>query len=792
MPSAGAVQPPRIVVLKDPLNFTPSHKIDTDTYIELACDTPYTKTYFTTDGTKPNPFQIGVAGRESTFKYKAPFTLNAGKRMIKAIAISRDGLQESAIVTKTFLVHEPEDPDDDSSIISSSASQVTVSSISANSSVSNIHAEQKKAHKNDKNKEKQLSASAAKAAGESKGTVALLSSHPSTPRSRQAWSAGAHAGHDAEVAAERPFNPTNYSGTQINLWGLPSDSWQPLVDSARGVAGLLPPSANARPFTPQPDIGFMTNQMMRKLEEQRMMTVADVRRAVQESMPAQHPHPPPPVEQPVIKSEPEMKLCSPGNGNWREQVDHIYAHLIDYARSNPDFRTALGEPKMGKIVDADFVDGDHDTVVLTVAISRYGIPKTPNLRTVAKVARAFNKPATTTAKPATAAAGKPAAAAAAAVVSKAVTPPTSKPASVKGSGVAAAPAKPVPSLPSATVEEATKDPDSYFVTEEYQQEGTLKPFPGFNAEADCQALQKAMKGIGTDEDAITAVLGHRSATQRTTIVKTYKTMFGKDLVAELKSEIAITGNYLKVLEGLCLSPAEFDAFHLRAAMKGVGTDEQGLIEVVCTRTNDQLKAVKDAFKRLYGKELEAAIVSDTSGLFKNLLVALLQANRDESPTYDAAKAKEDAQRLLEAGELKKWGTDSSTFNSVMVTRSYPHLRAMFDEYQSVAGKSLEDSITSETSGDFRNGLLALVQCIRNKQAYFANVLYKSMKGLGTDDLSLQRVLISRCEIDMVQIKEHFEAAYKQTLAAFIIDDTSGHFRKILIALIGEERAMAKK
>ena len=52
-------------------------------------DTPYTKTFFTTDGTKPNPFQIGVSGRESTFKYKAPFQLKEGKRTIKVIAISR-------------------------------------------------------------------------------------------------------------------------------------------------------------------------------------------------------------------------------------------------------------------------------------------------------------------------------------------------------------------------------------------------------------------------------------------------------------------------------------------------------------------------------------------------------------------------------------------------------------------------------------------------------------------------------------------------------------------------------
>lgn len=42
-----------------------------------------------------------------------------------------------------------------------------------------------------------------------------------------------------------------------------------------------------------------------------------------------------------------------------------------------------------------------------------------------------------------------------------------------------------------------------------------------------------------------------------------------------------------------------------------------------------------------------------------------------------------------------------------------------------------------------------------------------MKGLGTDDDRLCRVIVSRCEVDMVQIKEEFQKQYKQTLAMFI-------------------------
>lgn len=45
---------------------------------------------------------------------------------------------------------------------------------------------------------------------------------------------------------------------------------------------------------------------------------------------------------------------------------------------------------------------------------------------------------------------------------------------------------------------------------------------------------------------------------------------------------------------------------------------------------------------------------------------------------------------------------------------------------------------------------------------------KSMKGLGTNDRALIRVIVSRSEIDMVQIKEEFQRLYQKSLGDWII------------------------
>ncbi|XP_052790402.1 annexin-B12-like isoform X2 [Mya arenaria] len=324
---------------------------------------------------------------------------------------------------------------------------------------------------------------------------------------------------------------------------------------------------------------------------------------------------------------------------------------------------------------------------------------------------------------------------------------------------------------------------------------TVTPAPNFSAEKDAEVIRKAMKGVGTDEQAIIGVITKRSNQQRQQIASMFKTMYGKDLIDDLKSELS--GDFREAIMAMFKPTTFYDAWSLHEAMDGIGTKDSVLIEILCTRTNAEIREINQCFQQHYKRSLEKEIMDDTSGHFKRLLVSCCQANRAEltpdqwarlqaqgvEAIVDRNLAREDAQRLFQAGE-KKLGTDESTFLSVLAVRNHYQMRATFEEYAKIAGRDILSSIDREMSGDLKQGFTAIVLCAKNRPEFFANKLYGAMKGVGTSDSTLIRIVMSRSEIDLQDIKDSYQQKYGKTLASMISSDTSGDFKRLLLGIVG--------
>ncbi|GJN34075.1 hypothetical protein PR202_gb22712 [Eleusine coracana subsp. coracana] len=207
-----------------------------------------------------------------------------------------------------------------------------------------------------------------------------------------------------------------------------------------------------------------------------------------------------------------------------------------------------------------------------------------------------------------------------------------------------------------------------------------------------------------------------------------------------------------------LDPAGRDATVLREALSGDTIDLRAATEIICSRTPSQLQIMKQTYFARFGTYLEHDIGHHATGDHQKLLLAYVGIPRYEGPEVDPTIVTHDAKDLYKAA----------------VASAYHH---MYD-------RKLEKVIKSETSGNFEVALLTILRCAESPAKYFAKVLRKSMKGLGTDDKTLIRVAVTRTEIDMQYIKAEYHKKYKKTLAEAIQSETSGNYRTFLLSLIG--------
>ena len=299
------------------------------------------------------------------------------------------------------------------------------------------------------------------------------------------------------------------------------------------------------------------------------------------------------------------------------------------------------------------------------------------------------------------------------------------------------------------------------------------------AQADAEALSKAMKGFGTDEATLIKLCANRTNAQRQQMRAAYKSLYGRDLIADLKSELK--GKFEDAMVALFTEPIEYDADQLREGMKGLGTNEDTLIEIIASRSPSQLKAIAAKYKEKYNRDLEQDIKKETHGTLEHLLVSLLQGSRSTNMRPDQNKAAQIAQEIFKAGEAKL-GTDESVFNKYFCSLSPYELTAMAQQYHKLTGHTILQAIDKEFHGDSKKALKTIVYATISPSEYFATRVNEAIKGWGTKDHLLIRILITRDEVDMPQIKQYYKQLYGKDMVEAVKSDISGDYQKLMVEL----------
>jgi len=296
---------------------------------------------------------------------------------------------------------------------------------------------------------------------------------------------------------------------------------------------------------------------------------------------------------------------------------------------------------------------------------------------------------------------------------------------------------------------------------------------------DVEALRKAMKGAGTDEDTIIKIVANRNNTQRQQLKAYYNKKFNRDLVFDLKSDLS--GKFEDAIVALFDDPYVYDAKTLHNAMKGMGTDEDTCIEILCTRPNWYIKNIITAYSNLFGADLIKDVKSDFSGNLKTLFVSILSCTRSENNKPNQQTIEQYAQQLIKGG-IKRLGTDEKLFIDILTKCSTQELQLLAQVYEKKAGESLLKSIDKEFSGNLKKTLKTIIYANTTPSEYFASRVFEAIKGAGTKDKLLMRILITRDEVDMPQIKECYKKLYGKDMVQAVKGDTTGDYKKLLVEL----------
>ena len=279
------------------------------------------------------------------------------------------------------------------------------------------------------------------------------------------------------------------------------------------------------------------------------------------------------------------------------------------------------------------------------------------------------------------------------------------------------------------------------------------------------------------------IVAHRSNEQRQEILRAYFNKFQKQLTDDLRSELS--GNFRDSVIALFFSPVDYDCYQLYTAMKGLGTNEDTLIEILATRSNQRINQIKQRYPEMFkNKNLAEEIKSDTSGFFRVILLKLLEGKRNNNPYPDEQECSNCAIALYNASTLKKDKLQEIYVNT-LTQKSREELALIAKTYYQWYSKTLFEAIESLFSGDTKKVFKAIIYALLSPSEYFAYRINKAIKGFGTNDTILIRVLVSRDEIDISRIKRYYKQLYKKDLYKAVEEDVSGDYRNLLLELIGK-------
>ena len=292
-------------------------------------------------------------------------------------------------------------------------------------------------------------------------------------------------------------------------------------------------------------------------------------------------------------------------------------------------------------------------------------------------------------------------------------------------------------------------------------------------------FREALFGKSIDENKIAEILSITTNEERQIIRGFYKKAYNHPIQNDINTQL--TGKLREITIDMFDTPYEYDARELYKALNSFTNDDNTIVEIFASRPKNHLEIVDLAYKKFFKISLRDDGKKQGSKEYAQFLLAVMDIERPLDQTISGNEAYDTAKELIKNG-LKLYGSDINLFKKVFVEKSREDLILISRAYNELNNKSLYDAIEAEVAGKNRKLLKGLLFAVITPAQWFAKKCLKAIKGLGGDNNTLFRVLISRAEIDMYAIRDYYYMESNSDIKNDLEDDANGALGQILVNL----------
>nr|ASL05038.1 annexin [Nilaparvata lugens] len=294
---------------------------------------------------------------------------------------------------------------------------------------------------------------------------------------------------------------------------------------------------------------------------------------------------------------------------------------------------------------------------------------------------------------------------------------------------------------------------------------------------DVADINAASRKDKIDLRKIIDILTKRTAKQRIAIKQAYSTTYKQSLPATLSG---ISDGKLKfLLMRLLYSPAEYAARTIRFSLNF--NQDWSYMSVLCTTNADQLHKIVDTYKRVYNQdlvdELNQKMKIDSGKKFLRQMIEQVTGEvQNGRPVNGSDPNKFDSQMgcIPTKGGHCSIDKNGDLFN-LLTLNSFQHISQFMEYYYNHNDHQAVYDLMSDNcgEGETKQGYLKILRFAFDPVAYSAVELYDGLTSQRDSRDGMDRIIISRSEVDLFDVQNSFFLIYDNATVAATIDTIYG-------------------